>query len=366
MGARCLPLARTLWRHGGVSRGNAAVVPLALLLGLIRFPNCAIEHARIARSPRTSFDPPPIFLVGHWRSGTTLLHNLLSQDPAFCFPRLHDVISPYEFFPSLLERYSLRILWRFLPVKRPMDDVPLRPELPQEEEVALAAMDGPSFLNCLYFPREMNRIFREEVLFEGESARRVKKWQRAYLYYLRKLSLRYPNRRLVLKNPANSARIPLLREMFPGAKFVHIHRDPYEVIASTSRLYQRMLDEVALQPYRREDLNEHVAWAYSRVMDVLLRDLEALPDSDRVEIGYSDLVDRPGDTLRLVYESLGLGFDGSHRRRIDAFMTATPVRPAPPVNLSDDLVQSILARCATLFPRLGYSPDRSARTAPAV
>jgi hypothetical protein len=65
------------------------------------------EALRVSRRVEdVSFDPPPVFIVGHWRSGTTLLHNLISRDPAFCFPTILDVLRPYDFYPNPLDFIS--------------------------------------------------------------------------------------------------------------------------------------------------------------------------------------------------------------------------------------------------------------------
>src|SRR5262249_32273555 len=157
-----------LVKHGGFSARYVVQVVFMLLGGVLRWPMCTFETVRVAsRVRRVTFDPPPIFIVGHWRSGTTYLHNLMSQDPTFEVPTILDAIRPYEFFPSPLDGISRSILLHSVPATRPMDDVPIRPGLPQEEELALAAMAAPSFWNCLYFPREMSGIFAREVLFEG-------------------------------------------------------------------------------------------------------------------------------------------------------------------------------------------------------
>ena len=110
-----------------------------------------------------------------------------------------------------------------------MDDVRLDPESPQEEELALATMGAPSFFNCVYFPKQMTSVFAEEVLFAGVDHETVQLWRDALRYYLAKLAALNPGRRLLLKNPAHSARIPQPLALFPGAKFIHIHRDrrPY-------------------------------------------------------------------------------------------------------------------------------------------
>src|SRR4051812_45052238 len=120
---------------------------------VLRWPGCMIEASRVARRvERVSFDPPPVFIVGHWRSGTTLLHNLMSRDPGFCFPTIVDVLRPYDFYPNPFGFVTRRIVLRFLPRTRPMDDVRLDPESPQEEELALCHHGCPFLFQLCLFP----------------------------------------------------------------------------------------------------------------------------------------------------------------------------------------------------------------------
>ena len=149
-----------------------------ILASLLRWPSSAVERIGVARRvKRVSFDPPPVFIVGHWRSGTTYLHNLMSRDPNFCFPTVLDAFRPYEFFyRSPGEMITRMILLRSLPPTRPMDDVPVRPDLPQEDEWALAAMGIPSFFNCFYFPRALPAVFAREVLFESLTPEVLQQW----------------------------------------------------------------------------------------------------------------------------------------------------------------------------------------------
>ena len=41
--------------------------------------------------------PDPVFILGHWRSGTTLLHGLMAQDDQFAYPRIYQVSNPHSF-----------------------------------------------------------------------------------------------------------------------------------------------------------------------------------------------------------------------------------------------------------------------------
>jgi omega-hydroxy-beta-dihydromenaquinone-9 sulfotransferase len=305
-GSQPAALVRTLASHGGVALDRIGQVGLLALCSTLNAPFAWVEAARTRAAAAAPLDPPPIFIVGHWRSGTTLLHNLLSRDPRFCFPRIADVLRPHSFYPSPVEIISRKILLHSMPAVRPMDGMPLREDLPQEDELALAAMGAPSFLNCLYFPRRMERIFAEEVLFEGAPPQTLTAWRSSLTYYLAKLARLAPGRRLLVKNPAHSARIDELRRLFPGAKFIHVHREPAEVLASTRKLYRIMLSLVALQPYDMARVEDHIAQAYGRLLDRLDAGLERVAPADRIELAYPDLVADSAGAVSRIYGHFGL------------------------------------------------------------
>jgi hypothetical protein len=215
-------------------------------------------------------------------------------------------------------------------------------------------MAAPSFLNCLYFPREMSRIFAEEVLFAGDDTRNLREWQRVYRYYLGKLSLRYPGKQLLLKNPANSARVRHLRAMFPGAKFIHVHREPLDVFRSTCTFYHRMLTAVALQDHDEAHVRTHIAWAYERLMHILLSDLASLPAQDLIDMPYARLVAEPLQSVEHVYAGLGLELGPDVRADIDRFVRDTTVTPAPAPRMTADVTDDLCARWKPIFDALGY------------
>jgi omega-hydroxy-beta-dihydromenaquinone-9 sulfotransferase len=353
--ARLSGLVRTVVDHGGVSPRYAAQLGIMAVGCLLRWPMCAVEAARVARRvAEVRFDPPPVFIVGHWRSGTTYLHHLMSLDPAFCFPTLLDVYRPYDFLPSPLAVISEKILLRSLPERRPMDSVPLRPGLPQEEEAALAAMGAPSFFNCLYFPRRMSAVFEREVLLADDETPATQRWRDCLRYFLAKLLVAHPGHRLLLKNPANSGRVRPLRAMFPGAKFVHIHRNPLAVFASTRKLYHRLLPLLALQPYRMDAVDAHILWAYPTLMDRLLDDLASLPEGDVIEIAYDELLRDPASVLARIYGTLGLGEVDLAKRSMSRFAAMGPAVPTA----GPDSREAGLRRAAQAWrrqaERLGY------------
>jgi hypothetical protein len=355
-GARLVDLARILWSHGGVSASSALQVMVMAASALARTPACVVEAVRVARRVREfSFDPPPVFIVGHWRSGTTYLHNLMSLDPAFCFPTISDVARPFDFYPSPVEPFTRWVLLRLLPPTRPMDDVPLAPHLPQEEEIAIATMGNLSFFNCLYFPKRMSDVFAKEVLFDGVSAAALRSWGDSLRYFLAKLGALYPGRRLLLKNPAHSPRIPHLRTLFPGAKFIHIHRHPFHVFQSTQKLYRRLLPLLALQHYDQVGIDEHIMWAYPQVVNRLVDSLQALPASDVTTVSYKDLLADPAATIARVYRELDIG-DFSYVRPLiqQAGAQTFPSSPAT-FDMDEDTLSRVALLWRPVLDRLGYA-----------
>jgi hypothetical protein len=354
-GARLAGLARTLWRHGGVSPRSYPQALMLLASAVLRTPGCIVEGLRVARRVNAvSFDPPPVFIVGHWRSGTTLLHNLMSRHQNFCFPTIIDALRPYDFYPNPAEFISRRILQWCLPPIRPTGDVRLDPDLPQEEELALAAMAAPSFLNCLYFPRQLSKVFAEEVLFEDAGDETVQLWRSALTYYLAKLAALNPGRRLLLKNPANSARIPHLRALFPGAKFIHIHRHPADVFHSTRKLYHSLLALFALQDYRAADIDDHILWAYPQLMNRLLDAFAKLPSGHAAVVGYDDLAANPASALSRIYRDLELGDFEPVKASIQTYAAEHLRRIPPTANVDQQTATRLAFQWGAVCTRLGY------------
>src|SRR4029079_7278292 len=74
----------------------------------------------------------PLFVLGHWRSGTTLLHELLILDPRHTYPTTFECFAPNHF---IWTEWFLAPLTRWLlPKKRPMDNMTAGWDLPQEDE----------------------------------------------------------------------------------------------------------------------------------------------------------------------------------------------------------------------------------------
>lgn len=321
------PLAMNSFRHwirllragGGVDEGSrfraTAITSASPLWAPLRLAERVRYGRRVAA---TEITQPPVFIIGHWRTGATFLHYMMSQDPNFGFVPLLQTLAPATF---LTGRRTLRPLMAGLvPKKRPMDDMDLSLDLPQEEEYAVCNCCPHSFYVGWYFPKRMRELFGRYVLFDGVSDEVVNEWKTAYLSVLKKATWHANGKPLVLKNPVNTARIRLLLELFPEAKFIHVYRDPYLVYKSTQLLHRVVLDLVGLQKLSDDEIKENVLLFFRKLMERFFKDQRLIPKGHLVQVRYEDLEKRPVAELERVYAELSLPGWNHARPRVQAYV----------------------------------------------
>lgn len=254
------------------------------------------------RIARTEIREHPIFVLGHWRSGTTLLHELLALDPRHAAPSTYACFAPNHFL--LTWQLFRPILSLLMPARRPTDDMPVGWDLPQEDEFALCNMGIPSPYLTMMFPNRPPQ-YPEYLTLDRVPPPDRERWKCALLWFLRCLTL-HRDRRFVLKSPPHMGRIRILLEMFPDARFVHIVRDPYVVFASTLHHWKRLFRDQGLQRPHFEGLEELVLETGDRMFEAFERDRPLLGRGRFCEVRYEDLVaDMPGQ-MRRIYETLEL------------------------------------------------------------
>ncbi len=332
-------------------------VPRLLFLGLVcalRSPFAWLESAKYGRAIRSqAIEPAPIFIIGHWRSGTTYLQNLMSQDPQFGRVTLLQAAMPHDFliFPTSL----IAGLQKMLPNTRLMDNVAVSADAPWEEEMALVSFSRLSFYHVSFFPRAVERIFREAVLFNDGDRKLIAQWRDQYLYFLKKVQLSQPGRRLLLKNPANTARISILRQMFPNAKFIHIHRDPYKVFASTVHLYLKAQEAWGLHKVDRDHVVRHVLESYPELMEAYFVQRKPLREDEFVEVSFRNLQRDPMGTLSTIYSRIGLGQYDAAAPFFSRYIDSQRNYRKNTLPLSPSEREQISLRWRKSFDELGYS-----------
>ncbi len=301
--------------------------------------------------------PPPLFIIGHWRSGTTLLHELLAQDDRFCCPTTYQCLAPGHFL--LTERALTSALKGLIPPQRPMDDMAAGWHRPQEDEFALLNMGAPSPYRRMAFP--LTSPDRPEALdLTTLSSSDLARWQAAMRGFLRSLAVR-DARRPVLKSPPHTARMGVLAGMFPGASFLHIVRDPFVVFPSTMRLWRALHQVQALQVDPGDRLEGYVFAAFEEMYAAFERDRAILPPGRLHEVRYEDLVADPVGRLQEAYARLDLGDFGRARGAVEAMAQAMKHYRTNTYDLDPRIAAEISRRWKPFLDRYGYdAPGRSA------
>ena len=228
----------------------------------------------------------------------------MSQDPRLGSLRMFQTLTPDC---SLSTRSWLpKLLGKVMPLKRPMDEMDWPMDAPQEEEIALAKMTPYSWYLSFLFPRQAVASFDRFVLLKGANARVRREVERSLTRVYRIATCHESGRRLLLKNPVNTCRIPLLLGLFPHAKFIFIHRSPHEVFHSTLNLHRKILELTSLQEIDEAGIEANVVELHQRVTETYLRDRALIPVENLVEIAFADLAEKPESTLRQIYSTLGL------------------------------------------------------------
>lgn len=310
-----------LLKHGGVSWPYLLSALNATGMILASAPIRLLESLRYDRQiQQTEIKEPPIFILGHWRSGTTHLHRVMVQDERWGYVSSLQAFVPEAFV--LLSKLMASRLKDFWPEVRPMDNVSYAPEVPEEEDYSLACVSPFSFYCCWYFPQQMREIFRRSVLLQGLSATEQSQWRKSYCKILKKATLFSGGKRLVIKNPSNTARISELLELFPDAKFIHIYRNPYDVYASTMKFYRKLVPNYALQTFDSDEFEETIFVFYQQLMQRFFNTVNLIPKDNFVEIRYEDFENAELPYLEHIYNRLGLPEFNRARDKFQAYVDA--------------------------------------------
>jgi omega-hydroxy-beta-dihydromenaquinone-9 sulfotransferase len=250
----------------------------------------------------------PVFILGHWRSGTTHLYNVLAKAEGFAWVSPFATALPLDWVS--LTRLFKPLLAKRLPKGRFIDQMDVTAASPQEDEFALANLQPLSFLHGLYFPKDFQATFNRGLFFEGAGEDEIARWRAALTRFYRKLAATQAGKTLLIKNPVYTARVKELLALFPDARFIHIHRNPYKIFFSMRNFYAQLFSELALQTPNARGLDEHIFATYSRMMETLEHDTAELPENQVTELSYERLVAEPVAALAEIYRALKIpGFD---------------------------------------------------------
>ena len=248
-------------------------------------------------------DKAPIIILGHWRSGTTHLQSLVAQDPKL---GTMNYFMNFMINICLLGRGWLEpLLNGLMPSTRPMDNMKIDLYAPQEEETALTNMTSHAAVYSMFFP-ENRSYFNKYQLFKGITPKEKRKWAKSYKEIMRIIGYTNKGKRVLTKNPFNTSRVKELLELYPDAKFIYIHRDPYDVYRSTQKLYKTSIRTQILSEMTPERQESMIFENYQLMIQKYLDERHLIPKGNLIEVGFDELTYEWRDTMQKIYGTLQL------------------------------------------------------------
>lgn len=237
------------------------------------------------------------------------------MDPRHAAPTTLQTYGANHFLIS--QWFVTRFLGWMLPSHRPMDDVEISWNSPQEDEWAMSTMGLPTPYQKIAFPRNPPPAL-DYLDMNSLKPADLDRWCAALIYFFKAVTLS-TGKRLVLKSPHHTGRIHVLRRLFPDARFVHISRDPYTLLPSTVRMYRAFEDTQSMQVPPHEGLERFVLETGERVYRSYLEHRGKIPANRLCEVTFEELTRDGAGTMEKIYNQLELGDFGEARGAVEEY-----------------------------------------------
>ncbi len=311
----------------------------ALIVSFATAPLRIIEKIVYTRKiKKTEVITDPLFIIGHYRTGSTYLIKLLSLDKSKGYISNMEAYAPNFFlaFPKITKW----ILDLSLPEKRPMDNVLLGSSEPTEEEYSIGSVDKYGYFNGFIFPRNFE-LYSRYNSFDECPPKDLQRWKKRYHFFVKKMTYKYKGKMIYFKNPANTYRIPALLEMYPNAKFIHIYRNPYELFASTRKWFKAVLAIYALQTWNDEEIQTGLLRNYREMYHKLNQDSKLIPKGNIVDVQYEELIKKPLETIERIYNDLKLDGFEDYRDSIQRYADSQITFEVNKHIISDEIIKIV-------------------------
>jgi len=294
-----------------------------------------IQHASHSDRITAAHPEPPLFLLGFWRSGTTLLHELFCCDARLGFASTYACLNPSHF---LLTENWMRV-GHCPQTRRPMDNMLYSWTSPQEDEFALLALGAPSAYEALIVPSLM-RNPRLLLDVRCRSQEEQDRWVETIQYFIRLLTVQQ-GKKLVLKSPPHGFRLPMLASLFPLARYVVLERNPYEVFASNIKLWRTLLGSYGLETISPGEVEDFILAAYVMHEEAIAEGVRLIDARLITSVRYEELALDPVRQMARLYEQLQVEDFAVVRPQLERYAASIANHERNRFLLSADQVQRV-------------------------
>lgn len=269
-----------------------------------------LEDSRFEKLCPKSVETDPLFILGHWRSGTTFVHNVFACDTHFGYTTTYQTV-----FPNLMlwgQPFFKKNMAFLMPDKRPTDNMELKVDLPQEEEFALSNMMPYTYYNFWFFPKRWLEYCDRYLTFERITEEERQTFMRVFDRLVKVSLWNTGGTQFLSKNPPHTGRIKTLLEMFPNAKFIYLMRNPYTVFESTRSFFTNTIQPLRLQEITDAEIEANVIEVYRRLYYKYEEEKHLIPKGNLIEVKFEDFERNAYEMTEEIYRSLNLpGFEAA-------------------------------------------------------
>ena len=281
-------------------------------------------RTQLERMPPGERPGDPVFILGLWRSGTTVLHELVNACGGWATPQTWQCFHPSTCFLTGPPA-------RAAAVQRPMDQGVIAAQGPQEDEFALLLLGESSLYRGLIDPR---RLLECGDASWSDDGGHLGRWQE----FVRGVAARGGGR-LLLKSPGHTFRIPKLCRLFPQARFIWIGRHPGEVLASNVRMWTAMMSVYALWDCPQDMVQRFLRAAFRACSSMLEHCIGHMTREQMLWVDFEALQTDPERVLRQILQFAGTRAGRDHSSLsadIEAALASVPIHRGERAPMPDD------------------------------
>lgn len=318
-----------------------------------------VEQARYGEKiEQMEINPTPLFILGHWRTGTTHLHNMLGRDPNHTFSTLYQVLFPDSFLTT--GEIGPKLLRSAVPDKRSYDNVVQNFFESAEDEIGLMKLTGGlSFYSAIMFPDASAEYEKYIDFLEATPAER-RQFKEALVLFIKKIMIATGGKRVIVKSCPHSARIRMILDVFPDAKFIHIHRHPARSFRSMVHMRESVDWENFFQVPKQEFLEQrwdHTATIGARLYTRLIEDRKLIPAGNLIELAYDDVIGNELSVLQGIYRQHELPDWEQFERVIVPYLDSLKGYKVNKLKIEPDLEEYVYHRWRNVYDTYGYEKE---------